>query len=242
MKSLPKPIRATDFPGRLLPGESAIAPRFQSRDAAARIVKQRGVVLFFTLVALLAMSLAVVALIRSVDTSAMIAGNLAFRQSATTAGDAGIEAAMAWLQQTNMANQGINLMNNTPSVHPFNVDTPTSGYYSSLNPALNLTDPTQPLHINWTDADSFYVGTDNGGNAVRVVIQRACRDANVPTQNTFCLYGSANDTLTSKSTPMAATSCNGPGCPIEGQTPMLRITSRTEGPRNSVSYVQTFVY
>ena len=38
---------------------------------------QRGVVLFFALIALVAMSLAAVALIRSVDTSTIIAGNLA---------------------------------------------------------------------------------------------------------------------------------------------------------------------
>ena len=46
-------------------------------------MKQRGVVLFFALISLLAIMLAAVALIRSVDTSIMIAGNLAFKQAAT---------------------------------------------------------------------------------------------------------------------------------------------------------------
>ena len=58
------------------------------------MTKQRGVVLFFSLVALLAMSLAAVALVRSVDTSTMIAGNLSFKRAATTSGDSGIEAAL----------------------------------------------------------------------------------------------------------------------------------------------------
>ena len=42
---------------------------------------QRGLVLFFALIALVAMSLAALALVRSVDTSTLISGNLAFRQA-----------------------------------------------------------------------------------------------------------------------------------------------------------------
>jgi Tfp pilus assembly protein PilX len=51
---------------------------------------QQGVVLFIALIVLVAMSLAGIALMRSVDTNVLIAGNLAFRQGATMAGDWGI--------------------------------------------------------------------------------------------------------------------------------------------------------
>ena len=43
---------------------------------------QKGVVLFFALIALVAMSLAAAALVRSVDSGVLVAGNLAFKQSA----------------------------------------------------------------------------------------------------------------------------------------------------------------
>jgi type IV pilus assembly protein PilX len=231
-----------EFSYRPTPVYSNIAPALKFRFAGVRTLKQRGVVLFFTLIALLAMSLAVVALIRSVDTSAMIAGNLAFRQAATTSGDAGVEAAMTWLTTTSVASNGINIMNNTPSIHPFNVDAPLSGYYSSLNTNLSLTDPSQPLHINWTNADSVPLTTDSSGNTVRYVIQRMCRDANQPTQSTPCLYGNALDNPNPQNVLYPQDMCVGPGCPTVGQAPMLRITSRTDGPRNSVSYVQAFVY
>jgi len=92
-------------------------PRFER----ARIMKQRGVVLFFALIALLAISLAAVALIRSVDTSTMIAGNLAFKQTATTSADAGLENAIAWLNTTQTANSANNVYTNLPAVHAFNV-------------------------------------------------------------------------------------------------------------------------
>ena len=53
---------------------------------------QQGVVSFIALVALVVMSLAAVALIRSVDTATLIAGNLAFKQAATASADAGVES------------------------------------------------------------------------------------------------------------------------------------------------------
>ena len=36
--------------------------------------------------------------------------------------------------------------------------------------------------------------------------------------------------------------CDGPGCPVPGQTPQVRVTVRVTGPKNTVSYVQAFVY
>ena len=53
------------------------------RIAAPRA--QRGVVLFIALIAMVVMSLAGVALIRSVDTTGSVAGNLAFREASTPA-------------------------------------------------------------------------------------------------------------------------------------------------------------
>ena len=54
---------------------------------------QQGLVLFVALIALVAMSLAAAALVRTVDTGVMVAGNLAFKQSATMSADSGITAA-----------------------------------------------------------------------------------------------------------------------------------------------------
>ena len=59
--------------------------------------RQHGVVMFISLIILVAMTLAGIALMRSVDTGTIIAGNLAFRQNTTYVGDIGVEAARAWL-------------------------------------------------------------------------------------------------------------------------------------------------
>ena len=55
--------------------------------------RQGGAALFMALIMLVAMSIAAVSLVRSVDTTVTIAGNLAFQQAALQASDFGVEAA-----------------------------------------------------------------------------------------------------------------------------------------------------
>lgn len=202
-----------------------------------RMMRQRGVVLFFALVALLAIMLAAVALIRSVDTSTMIAGNLAFKQAATSSGDAGTEAAMSWLAATQTANSANNVLNNTPATHAFNVTDATRGYYSNTDPGLSLF-----ADATWEAITAIPEVTDSSGNKIRHVIQRTCRNANAPIQTADCLFSGAIVDTNGQNVPLPQDICTGAGCPVAGQTPMIRITSRVKGPKNTVSYVQAFVY
>ena len=218
-------------------------PTSHSCSRPIHIQAQRGVALFFALIALLAMSLTAVAMIRSVDTSTMIAGNLAFKQTTAASGDAGIEAAINWLTETQTANNTVNIYND--ATHPFNISGggalfPNAGYYSAVDPDLSLTDGSVLL---WDDTDSLLIGTDNSGNTSRYIIQRMCRNANMKIEDTNCLYSGAIEDGSGKSTPTPADVCDGPGCPLAGQTPMIRITTRTTGPNsNTISYIQAFVY
>jgi Tfp pilus assembly protein PilX len=205
--------------------------------------KQRGVVLFFALISLLAIMLAAVALIRSVDTSTMIAGNLAFKQAATTSGDAGTEAAIGWLTVTRNANNAKNVMKD--KTHAFNVTDATRGYYSYTDPALNLF-----ADATWDAIDKTKIApiTDTSGNTIQYVIQRACRINNVaigpvaPDPAADCLFSGAAQDKDGQNIKLPQEVCDGPGCPVAGQTPMIRITSRVKGPKNTISYVQAFVY
>src|SRR5260370_5185961 len=58
---------------------------------------QRGVVLFIALIVMVAMSLAAIALIRSVDTTNAVIGNLAFRMASILPANASIEQAASAL-------------------------------------------------------------------------------------------------------------------------------------------------
>jgi Tfp pilus assembly protein PilX len=209
-------------------------------------MKQRGVVLFFALIAMLAIMLAAVALVRSVDTSTIIAGNLAFKQAATVSGDAGTEAAIAALTNIEVANKGLNVL--IDPAHPFNITDLTArpGYYSNADPALNLfADTTWDSDINDsnnTTHNSFVVGVDSSGNKVRYVIQRMCRNPNVAIRDADCLFSGAIVDTNGQNIRLPQEICKGDGCPAAGQSPQIRITSRTTGPKNTVSYVQAFVY
>jgi len=158
------------------------------KPGRGRATKQRGVVLFFTLIALVVMSLAAVALIRSVDTSTMIAGNLAFKQSGSSATDTGMEAAIAWLSAAQVTMQAANKDVYQDSDDALNIDggaawgavggvtysifTPppigfvccaNKAYHSSYDPTVSLTNPSG-TGIKWDSNDSTAVVLDQFGN------------------------------------------------------------------------------
>lgn len=204
-----------------------------SYPACART--QHGVVLFFALISLVAIMLAAVALIRSVDTGTVIAGNLAFKQAATTSGDAGTEAAMAWVAATETANLDKPVLKD--ATNPLNITDATKGYYSNLDPALDLF-----ADATWNAITGVAATTDTSGNTVRYIVQRACRTANVAIQNAGCLFSGAALNSDGQEVQLPQDVCEGAGCPVAGQSPMIRVTSKVTGPRNTVSYVQAFVY
>jgi len=139
--------------------------------------KQQGVVLFIALVALVVMSLAAVALIRSVDTNTLIGSNLSFKQAATTSADAGIEAAITQLvgMRDAAANNAKNVLND--ATHTLNITDLTArpGYHSNVNPALNLT-----ADATWNGTNNVSLAQDASGNTVRYIIQRMCRITDCP--------------------------------------------------------------
>lgn len=202
------------------------------RTLAAR---QRGLVLFFALIALVAMSLAAMALVRSVDTSTLISGNLAFRQAATTSGDGGVEAAIAAMATIQTANTAKNIY--MDATHAFNLDNAAIGYYSNISTTLNLFSSA-----TWVNGVSSTETTDTSGNSYRYIIQRMCRTANQLLTKTNCLFTGATLDSNGKATPLPSQFCNGPGCPSSGQAPQYRITVRITGPKNTISYIQAVVH
>ena len=209
--------------------------------ASARAIKQRGVALFFALISLVAIMLAAVVLVRSVDTSSMIAGNLAFQQTATASADAGTEAAVTWLTGIEAANASLNVL--VDPAHPFNVSNAAAGYFASLDPAKSLTS-SSGSHFLWDGTDSLGLTADSSGNTTRYIIQRMCRTegTTIAVKDANCLFSSAVLDNNKQNIPLPQEICKGDGCPVAGQTPMLRITSKTTGPKNTLSYVQAFVY
>jgi len=185
--------------------------------------RERGAVLFISLIVLVAMSLAGIALIRGVDTANLIAGNLAFKQNATHGGDWGVEQARAWLQTQSAAAL-------------YNDDAVDKRYFAAMQTGLDFTatDPSRP-DFDWNN-NSFDANLDPAGNQVRYVIHRMCDIAGNP-GSVNCVRTTTGGTA--DSTKGGAT-YGGAALPSTSQI-YYRITARVTGPRNTVSYVQVMV-
>lgn len=195
----------------------------QANGGAPPRLRQQGVVLFIALIVLVAMTLAGIAMVRSVDTSNVIAGNLAFKQSAIQAGDRGVDAAYNWL----VANSAGTTLQNTDLAQ---------GYFSS-RPG---TEPDWSNPGSWTNA--ITLADDGSGYTVSYVIHRMCTQPDTPYNGTNA--GVANECALSF--PSGASSSGGSmtvGAVTFQGIPQLyyRITARIVGPRSTVSVTQATV-
>ncbi len=192
---------------------------------------QRGVTLLMALILLVAMTIAGIVLLRSVDLTNIIAGNLAFKQAATHAADIGVERAFAYLQ----ANSA-NLHNSDPAKGYF-----ADGSASNRSPASGQSwHDYWEANINnnprwaWTldDSDS---DRERTGNRISVVIHRMCLYAYKVNEGANC----AGSTVASTAT---GTGEEGGEIPLKAPSSVYyRITVRVDGPRNTRSYVQAMV-
>ena len=213
----------------------------------ARPASQRGISLLFALLALAAMMLAAVALVRSVDSGALVLGNLAFKQDATSAGDSAAEIARGRL-----LNDGLDL----------NVNQPSIGYYptalDNLDPTGRVTTAANKLAVvDWGDADSCAclpatcsqcsvqpsgsVSLNGGRVTARYLITRLCPSAGAVGVTNVCARPAA--TAVSESTYRGEHRVGGgapPAPPVT--TPYYRIIVRTVGGRGTVSFTETILH
>lgn len=217
----------------------------------ARASRQRGMAMIIALIVLVAMSLGAVALVRSVNTGAQIAGNLSFRQDATANADRVAQEAIAMLYAKLLVD-----------ADSLNNDAAADGYYASQPPKLDPTgnartgDAGRAL-IAW---DSSYCGTypSSGhascshtpkastatlteGNSAAYIVLRMCESAgSVDLSTTLCATTAASVSNTCQG---AINYENEGKCPSgAGVTPYYRVLVRTLGPRNTASYTETIVH
>ena len=188
--------------------------------------RERGAILFIALIVLVAMSLAGIALMRSVDTNVLIASNLAFRQGATAGADWGIEQARGWI-----FGHAASLNDDKPAGFPFY----QANWQQSLDLFKNNPDPTV-LDFDWDGGEAADLGFDTAGNRVQYVIHRLCDKAGAPS-DVQCVRSSLfADTVGAGKSQLVQPSGHGN---VPGQTAILyRVTVKVTGPRNTVSFVQ----
>ena len=197
--------------------------------------RQRGVVLLISLIVLVVLSMAGLALLRSVDTTSIIAGNLAFRQAAVRAADVATEMAVntllielgdATLKTDNLAKAYVASM-------PLTEEDPVGtleweNFWNTKIAPLSGT-PPKPTCVRCIE-----LPIDSIGNKVAYTIQRMCQEAGEPSVS-HCVT--------------APISWSKPGSDLGLQSQPVpsppqyyyRITTRVVGPRNTTVYAQTAV-
>ncbi|HIV73172.1 MAG TPA: hypothetical protein H9903_19710 [Candidatus Aquabacterium excrementipullorum] len=192
--------------------------------------------LLISLIILVVMGLASVALLRSTSTSNVIAGNLAFQQAATSSADQATEAAIAWLEgnkgkaasaTASACAVGSTVLACDQAAWGFSatrLDPTSTQSWEDLWTALAKT--ITPVSVNNGAADG-------AGNTMSYVIQRMCSAAGDASITNGC-------TVVPTSAECGNSKKIGPPQTCTSQV-YYRITVQVNGPRNTVSYTQAMV-
>jgi type IV pilus assembly protein PilX len=206
-------------------------PLLNERAPARR---QRGVVMFIALIVMVALSLAAVALVRSVDTTNAVIGNLSFRMASILPGNLAVESAAAALfPDADIAN--------VAHIPDKTNDLPAENYFASFQhsddprgvPAVLQKKSTaqalsKTLHDPSTQTDMAYV------------IERMCKSSGPPLSSGpgDPVPGGSCDLLLSKQ-PLGTT-LGDPQIKIPAP-PYYRVTIRVDGPQNTASFLQAML-
>ena len=196
------------------------------------VTRQRGVVLFVALIAMVILSLAGLALMRSIDESTGVAGNLAFRHSSMNPVNQSIEEAIAAIFKQKTLPDQI-------------ADHPANNYFAELQPGESKSGVPAVLQGTYSAMLTAYTGagltaapyTDAvSGAEVRYVVERVC---NFPAKTQPEIIGHC-DILPPK-VPNAGTDNKVKPIPLP-PIPIFRVTVRADIPNtNATSYAQAFV-
>jgi Tfp pilus assembly protein PilX len=199
------------------------------------IGRQRGVVLFIALIVMVAMSLAAIALIRSVDTTNILIGNLAFRQSSILPANMAVEQAAAALFPE-AAPTGV------PAIADTTADLPAENYFASWQnsddargvPTLLQTRTNAAALTKTLDAQDNSNANVAAANrtVVRYVIERMCLAAG-PAKASNC------DMMPPKQNP--GTTVHDESTATLTPIPFYRVTIRVDGPQNTASFLQAML-
>lgn len=203
--------------------------RTHQRSGTAR--KQRGVVMLFGLIALAIMLIGAAAMVRSISTSMLNAGNLGFKRDLTNQGERAVTSVMALLQ-----------------TGALNSETARQSSDSARNySAIMLASNAQGLP-NALVSDSTFTGIGTGSNdititdqavTVRYLVDRLCVNTGVAASNHCSMADDPNPTGGSGSETIRAEDSSAGGAGAVGQRVVYRVSIRVTGPRSTQAFFQT---
>jgi hypothetical protein len=171
------------------------------------------------------MSLAGIALMRSVDTNVLVAGNLAFRQANTAYADLGIEAARAWL-------------NDPANKDGLIADQPAGAthYMAQWQGNVDFIKATSTTADDYDWAQAASVTSPDPAFGISYAVHRLCFEVGA-LGTARCMTAQAGSGTTTKGGTQGVVAYGSMSLPGTS-TVFYRVTVRVAGPRNTMSYVQ----
>lgn len=203
-------------------GTSRVDRRHRRHGQPPHASAQRGMILFFTMIAIVILLIASVALVRSFDGSLSIAGGMAFKRDLVNQGERGIAAGKKAL--------GIGGALGTDAVR--RAHQPASNYSASVLPSDGHGIPLMLLDDTlWNSAGmSLPDVTDTGSKiTIRYVIDRLCNGVGPATPTTCTVSTLGSDTGGTAWLNKAGGS----------SLPVYRISLRVTGPQNTQTFMQS---
>lgn len=187
---------------------------------------QSGVVLFIALIVMVALSIAGIALMRSVDTGMSVTANLGFRQASIPPLNWAVENAISAMFETAKINlEKVDANNN---YYPYR--------YEIKNATQKENDVGVPYHLQGESPSNYpstFQKTDDGaGNTIRYVIERMCLDEGPAT--------AANCDMSPPKKSEATTAMELVK-PDLLRVPFYRLTVRVDGPNNTTTFAQAML-
>lgn len=203
--------------------------KFPAFAAVPPASTQSGFVLVIALIVLAAMTLAAAAMVRTVDTSTLLARNISFKRDAVNRNDVALEAAINQFRTGGPLAGNANTLVSKPleNFSAIMLPTDTDGVPLVLKGNTTATFGTAPTWSKGSAEPASISSAFALGMTPVYLIERMCTAAGDALVGTCIVNGRAQ---TGGTIPRGGVAQLFP--------PMYRITARVTGPRNTVSYVQ----
>lgn len=225
------------------------------RRTSNRPHRQTGLSLLYAMLAVAALALATIGLMRAIGTSSMVAGNLSFQQEATLAADQAVRQAISALTARLSTGSGV-----------LDKDQLDIGYYASTDELVDVTGSQLTASnrklIRWTDSycgeqvsgsyasctfSPVTLGSKINGNTASYVIFRLCDADGSSTDKAVTGEYLLNCARSLRESSVSATNeirdySTGSGTSANFVSPYYRIVVRVSGARNTTSYTETIIH
>ncbi|MDO9281182.1 MAG: hypothetical protein Q7T88_02225 [Methylotenera sp.] len=187
------------------------------------MTKQSGVVLFITLVALVIMLIASVALIRSTDTNLLISGSLAFKRDVVNQAERSVPSIKAKFTSGTLSTSASKQVDSVVN----------DNYYATIQPSNALGIPN--VLLNTTTFDSAMpnnnIAYTAGGITIRYVIDRMCLATGEISPSNCTISKAGTDLGGGKKQILGK---------LSGEDGVVyRISIRATGPKNTEAFMQS---